>query len=120
MTWALLPAVAVAGAVGAVLRHAVVQATARWRLPYGVLIVNAAGSLAAGVLVGVWQGLDPGFAQVALTGFCGGLTTFSTLSVDTVRLAVERGRGVAALNVAGNLAVGFAAVAVGVAIGRAW
>ncbi|HRQ01101.1 MAG TPA: CrcB family protein [Terrimesophilobacter sp.] len=46
-----------------------------------------------------------------LAGVCGGLTTFSTLSVETVQLLQERRAGFAIASVGANLVVGVAACA---------
>ncbi len=86
MTALTLLALAGAGALGSLLRHlAGVALPARGALPWGVLLVNVAGSFLAGLAV---AGVDDAALQLAIvTGFCGGLTTFSTHAVDTVRLA---------------------------------
>jgi len=103
-----------AGAGGAVLRYLAGRAGARSRWPWPVLVVNVAGSLIAGVA------LHSEFALVVVTGFAGGLTTFSTFGVETVQLALE-GRWRAALgNVAANLALGLTAAAAGWALGSLW
>lgn len=103
----------VAGAAGAVLRHLAGRAGARSRWPWPVLLVNVAGSLVAGVAV------HTDLALVVVTGFAGGLTTFSTFSVETVRLALE-GRWRAAVgNVVANLALGLAAATAGWMLGSA-
>ena len=76
----IVAAMALAGGVGAVLR---LLATLRWR-EGGTLGVNIVGSALLGVLVGADAGSDA--LLVAGTGFCGGLTTFSTYAVEVVAL----------------------------------
>lgn len=102
MTPLLVLAVAVGGALGAVLRHlASVGLAGRGRIPWGVLVVNVGGSFIAGLALGL--PLDPTVKLIVLTGFCGGLTTFSTLSVDTVQLALAGKHRAALTSVALNL-----------------
>ena len=117
MTGALSPlvvaAVLVAGAVGAVLRYALSRAlpVRPGHLPGGILIVNVVGSALAGALIGLAEraALDGDLRLVLVTGFCGGLTTFSTWSVETIEL-VDGGRWRAAiLNVVMTLVLGIAA-----------
>lgn len=117
MTGALSPlvvaAVVVAGAIGAMLRYALSRAlpVRPGHLPGGILIVNVAGSAVAGALIGLAEraALDGDLQLVLVTGFCGGLTTFSTWSVETIEL-VDGGRWRAAvLNVVMTLALGIAA-----------
>ncbi|GAA1797374.1 fluoride efflux transporter CrcB [Agromyces neolithicus] len=117
MTGALSPlvvaAVLVAGAIGAVLRYALSRAlpVRPGHLPGGILIVNVVGSAVAGALIGLAERatLDGDLRLVLVTGFCGGLTTFSTWSVETIEL-VDGGRWRAAmLNVIVTLALGIAA-----------
>ena len=78
----------IAGALGAVLRYGVDAALGRLHtlpLPIGTWTINVTGSLALGVLSG-WQ-LPADLVAVLGTGLCGGFTTFSTASVEAVRLA---------------------------------
>ena len=102
--------IALAGSVGALARFLVDGAVrSRWApdLPWATLFINVSGSLALGVLTGLvlFQG-DPNNLRLILgTGFCGGYTTFSTASFETVRL-IQRGAMVAALgNAFGTLAL---------------
>jgi len=91
-TWdaSRVAAILVGGAAGAVVRWAVVTTVTTGRFPWPVLAVNVAGSLLLGVLLaGEWSHPT---ARVLLhdaggIGFCGGLTTFSTFSVEVVNLA---------------------------------
>ena len=111
----IVAAVLVAGAVGAVLRYALSRAfpVRPGHLPGGILIVNVVGSGVAGALIGLAErgALDGDLRLVLVTGFCGGLTTFSTWSVETIEL-LDGGRWRAAiLNVVVTLVLGLAAAA---------
>ncbi|WP_316671214.1 CrcB family protein [uncultured Propionibacterium sp.] len=85
---------AAAGGLGAVARFvvdAVIRSRLRTELPLGTILVNLAGSLLLGLITGlVVTGGDDRLALVAGTGFCGGFTTFSTASVEIVRLSRAR------------------------------
>jgi CrcB protein len=116
MTAAVVAAALVAGALAALLRYgiSVVATRRKASLPWAVLIVNVAGSLVAGVAIALADGLgDPGIRLILLTGFAGGLTTFGTLTVETVQLVVEGRWRVAAGSVAANLVAGIAAFLAG-------
>lgn len=113
----VVAAVLVAGAVGAVLRYALSRAfpVRPGHLPGGILIVNVVGSGLAGALIGLAEraALAGDLRLVLVTGFCGGLTTFSTWGVETIEL-LDGGRWRAAiLNVVMTLALGLAAAAGG-------
>ena len=103
-------AVLLAGAAGAVLRYLASLVLAGRRFPWAVLVVNVAGSLLAGAAAAALEG---DARLILLTGFCGGLTTFSALSVETVQLVLDGRTRVAALSVAANLVAGIAAAALG-------
>ena len=112
--------IALAGGAGAVLRHALdltVTARMRGRFPLGILIVNLLGSFALGLVLGL--ALDHEVAAVLATGLLGGFTTFSTASVDTVRLLAARRWGAAAANGLGMLAAASVLAVVGILAGRA-
>ncbi len=110
--------VAVGGALGAAGRYRITEwAKGKWgdAFPWGTLIVNVAGSLMLGLLLGlVLTGKLPKWSRYAAgAGFMGALTTFSTFSVDTV-LLLRAGKVAAALgNVTANVLVGLVAAAVG-------
>jgi CrcB protein len=115
-------ALLVAGAVGAVIRYALSRAypVRPGHLPGGILIVNVVGSLVAGAVIGLAEraAISDDVRLVLLTGFCGGLTTFSTWSVETIEL-VDGGRWRAAiLNVLVTLALGLGAAVAGYLIAR--
>lgn len=86
--------------------------------PWATLTVNVTGCLMIGLSIGVTGrlGLAPEWQTAVATGLAGGLTTFSSWTTATVRLLSESRFGAAALNVGANLAAGFAAAAVGIAL----
>jgi CrcB protein len=115
LTPLVVGAVLVAGAVGAVLRYALSRAfpVRPGHLPGGILIVNVLGSGVAGALIGLAERaeLSGDLELILVSGFCGGLTTFSTWTVETIEL-LDGGRWRAAiLNVVVTLVLGLAAAA---------
>lgn len=83
-------AISVSGAAGAGVRWAVVSATAADGFPWAVLLLNVAGSVLLGALLAEeWSrpAARLWFHDVGAIGFCGGLTTFSTFTVEIVDLA---------------------------------
>jgi CrcB protein len=87
--------VALAGGVGAMTRYVVDSGIrSRWptTFPVGTLLINVSGSLILGVLTGlvIAHGAATDLRTIAGVGFCGGYTTFSAASVETVRLAEAR------------------------------
>ena len=116
-TLGLALAVAVAGGLGAVLRALVIHHVARRRpdpLPLGTMLVNASGSLLLGFLTGLsmYHGFGPHDLDVAGIGLCGGYTTWSTASWETVHLVRDGHRPEALLYTFGGLAL-----CLGVAVG---
>jgi CrcB protein len=86
--------------------------------PWATLTVNVTGCLIIGLSIGITGriGLGPEWQTAVATGLAGGLTTFSSWTTATVRLLSESRFGAAALNIGANLAAGFAAAAVGIAL----
>jgi CrcB protein len=102
-------AVLVGGMIGAPARYLTdraVQARRDSVFPWGTLLVNLAGSLVLGFLLGaqLHLGLPPLAYALLATGLCGGLTTFSTFSYETLRLLEDGALAAAAANVLGSLA----------------
>ncbi|GAA2171013.1 hypothetical protein GCM10009846_03330 [Agrococcus versicolor] len=108
--------VAVAGGLGAVVRLALTRLGHPERLPWPILVANLAGAFVAGLATRALAG-DPLLLLVVVTGFCGGLTTFSTWMVDTVRLADRRRVRAAVANVAVTVVGGVGLAAAGLAVG---
>ena len=106
----MIALVLLAGALGAVIRFLVARLVAP---PWAVLAVNVVGSFVAGVLIGATTG---DLRVILLTGFCGGLTTFSSFTVETVQLVLEGRARRALLSVGLNLVLGVGAAALGFAL----
>lgn len=110
----------VAGALGALLRYGTTRLFARLNdeLPWAVLAVNATGSFIGGIVLGLvtTHAVGSDVQLVVMGGLAGGLTTFSTFSVETVQLAIARRWGIVATTVGANLALGIGAAVLGFAI----
>jgi CrcB protein len=103
------------GAVGAPARYLAdrfVQSRHRIRFPFGTLAVNLVGCFLLGLLAGgaAHSGWSANTIALLGTGFCGGLTTFSTFSVEAVDLARLRMRA---------RAVGYVALSAGAGVALA-
>jgi CrcB protein len=114
----LLPAVAGAGAAGAVARYVIDRLVVphhRGPLPVATLLINTSGALILGLLTGalLYHGLDRTADAIAGTGFCGGYTTFSTFSVENVRLAQEGHLATSIRYISSSLVLGLGAAALG-------
>jgi CrcB protein len=112
-----------AGATGSLTRFLLdASIKQRWRSPFplATVVINVTGSLLLGVLAGVvlFHGQSIMWQTVVGTGFCGGYTTFSTASFETVRLVQQDRRALALLNAIGSLVTSVGACAVGLAV--AW
>lgn len=105
------------GGAGAVLRYLVGRWLASPHFPWHTLGINVAGSFALGLLAG-WHRDRLGVFALLGTGLCGGFTTFSTFSLETL-LLMERGRPWAAAGYAGgSVAAGLVGVLVAVRLTR--
>ena len=114
--------IALAGGLGAGSRFVLdglLTERSRRNLPTATLVINVLGSFLLGVVAGwVGSGGPPLVRSVAGIGFLGGFTTFSTASVELVRLARAE-RPVAAAGLAATmLALSVAGVLLGLALGR--
>lgn len=111
-------AVALAGGAGAAARFVLdgaVRGRTRSSFPWGTALINVSGSFLLGLLGGLLarHAVSPGAYAVAGTGFLGGFTTFSTASVEAVRLVQRRRWGAAAGSVLGVAALAVVAAAAG-------
>jgi fluoride exporter len=113
--------VACAGGVGALARALLIHHLGVRRedpLPVGTMVVNASGSLVLGVLTGLslYHGLGPHPLAVAGVGLCGGYTTWSTASWESVHLVHTGHRTEALVYTLGSLVVCIGAAAAGIGL----
>ncbi|MEU9969141.1 fluoride efflux transporter CrcB [Streptomyces malaysiensis] len=121
MNWLL---VMVGAAVGAPLRYLTdrtVQSRHDTVFPWGTFTVNVVGCLILGLVTGavVAGGLSSDVQLLIGTGLCGALTTYSTLSYETLRLTEEGARFFAAANTIAGIAAGLGAAFTGAALAQA-
>ncbi|MDX3076994.1 fluoride efflux transporter CrcB [Streptomyces sp. NPDC088354] len=121
MNWALVIAGAVVGAPLRYLTDRAVQARHDTVFPWGTFTVNVAGCLILGALTGaVTYGAASHSVQLLVgTGFCGALTTYSTFSYETLRLAETGARFFAAANAVASVVAGLGAAFIGAALAQA-
>jgi CrcB protein len=117
--------VAIGGALGSMARYGCSDLVARLTgsgLPIGTLVVNISGA----VLIGFFAGLSapegrlllPVPARVFLmTGICGGYTTFSTFSLETLNLLSDGEWAWAIANIVGSVTLCLVGVGLGYAAG---
>lgn len=91
LTWL---AVAVGGALGSLARFwmtGAVAAVTGVRFPWGTLLINILGAFVIGVVAGLTltparMGMHPDLRIFLMVGICGGFTTFSAFSLQTLEL----------------------------------
>jgi fluoride exporter len=112
------------GAVGTGLRYLTSGVAARWLgadFPYGTFLVNIAGSFLIGVIqqVGTTSLLISDTTRLFLAvGIMGGMTTYSSFSYETVRLAQSGAWAQAWLNVLVTTAICLGLCFLGIAVGK--
>jgi len=103
VTWLYI---ALGGALGSISRHAIGLILTRFEnFPLGTFTVNVLGSLAIGIAAGLWevdQRKNP-LPLFLMTGFCGGFTTFSTFSLQTLELIQKNDYSRAGMNMTASV-----------------
>lgn len=118
--WKSILAISVGAVVGALLRW---QLGTRLNaifptIPLGTLVANLIGAYVIGLAIAFFASfsvLAPEWRLLVITGFCGGLTTFSTFSAELMTL-LQQGRiswalGIVATHVVGSVLMTFAGIA---------
>jgi CrcB protein len=108
-------------AVGAPVRYLTdrwVQSTHGTGFPWGTFTVNIVASFVLGLVTGIaaTAAVSPAVAVLIGTGFCGALSTWSTLGYETVRLAEDRAWTQAAFNIVVSVLAGLGAAGLGLAL----
>lgn len=121
MTWVLVVAGAMVGAPFRYLTDRAIQRRHDTVFPWGTFTVNVAGCLILGVVTGtVTDGAASTSVQALLgVGFCGALTTYSTFSYETMRLAETGARLFAVANLTASVVAGMGAMFLGSALAAA-
>jgi CrcB protein len=113
--------VAAGGAIGSVAR-AVVALSLPARFPWATLLVNVLGSLLIGWLMARLGPIEGGTAtslrSLLIAGFCGGFTTFSTFSWQTLEQMQKGQWGAAVANVLLSILLCLLAVWLGFFLGK--
>ncbi|SFF39846.1 CrcB protein [Actinacidiphila alni] len=122
MNWLLVIVGAVVGAPARYLTDRAVQRRHDSAFPWGTFTINVVGCLVLGLITGaVAEGAASSHVQLLVgTGFCGTLTTYSTFSYETLRLAESGARFYAAANAVASVAAGLGAAFTGTALAQAF
>lgn len=112
----ILFAVFIGGGTGSVLRWVLGMKLnpLHHAIPVGTLTANLAGAFIIGLGLALFNRMthiDPMWKLLITTGFCGGLTTFSTFSAEVVFLLQDGRAGWALMNIAVNMLGSFALTA---------
>ncbi|MEF9839792.1 MAG: fluoride efflux transporter CrcB [Lachnospiraceae bacterium] len=115
--------VGIGGSVGSCLRFALTKSMHHFAvsLPLGTLISNIIAGIFIGFFIGLEESvfsLSPRAKLFLTTGLCGGLSTFSTFSLETVVFFSEGKYVVAVLNIILNLGISILGVIVGMTIAK--
>ena len=119
-------AIALGGALGSVSRYWIAAWMVPWSraLPLGTIGINVAGSFIIGFFgtLTLAHGRFPvpeGWRLLVMVGFCGGFTTFSSFSLQTLDLLRTGAVGRACVNVAASVVLCLLSVAAGHYVGAA-
>src|SRR5205814_10615101 len=88
------------GSIGRILSQTLAQRYFPIDFPVGTIVVNIAGSFLAGLIYGLAEHrgfLSPQTRLFLLSGVCGGFTTFSSFSLETLNLLHQSQFGAAAI-----------------------
>jgi fluoride exporter len=121
VSWLLVVVGAMVGAPARYLVDRAVQARHDTVFPWGTFTVNVAASLILGLVTGavLAGGASTRVGLLVGTGLCGALSTYSTFSYETLRLAENGARRFAVANVVGSVLAAVGAAFLGVAVARA-
>ena len=110
--------VGLGGAVGAMLRYGMtlLACALDWSGNMGTFLVNIIGSFIMGLLISCF-GQGP-WLLMATVGICGGFTTFSTFSMQSVTMLQQEKYGSALLYIVGTVVICIFAAFIGYLLGQ--
>ncbi len=117
--WKSILAIAVGAALGALLRWYLGERLNSLlpNIPPGTLVANLVGAYVIGLAIAffaIFSTISPEWRLLVITGFCGGLTTFSTFSAE-ITTQLQHGQwlwalGAVAIHVIGSVAMTLAGI----------
>jgi CrcB protein len=117
-----LAAVALGGIVGAIVRTALAgwfpHAADAW--PWATFAVNLAGAFVLGAVITLIHERHAFRRRLLATGFCGALTTFSTMQLELLRMLDADALGLAVAYAAISITLGLGCVLAGAGLARLW
>jgi CrcB protein len=116
--------IGIGGMIGSILRYSVYLLMLRgsiFPLPWGTFAVNVTGSFLIGLIIGWTDKAGIGSQEWRLflaTGLCGGFTTFSALSLESVNMLKAGNLSWAFLYITGSVLFGIGATFLGLMFSR--
>ncbi|MGK0313887.1 MAG: CrcB protein [Saprospiraceae bacterium] len=104
------------GGLGSLCRYAIGQyMTTESSFPFGTFVTNIFACLILGVLLGFQtrENFQDNYSLLFITGFCGGFSTFSTFSGESLRLFQTNQAGIALLYIGVSIIFGLLSVYIG-------
>ncbi|MDR1555409.1 MAG: fluoride efflux transporter CrcB [Tannerellaceae bacterium] len=117
--------VGLGGGIGSICRFLLSLFTHKLNLtgifPLATFLANISGCLLIGLLIGIsekYPGPDANLKLLLITGFCGGYTTFSSFSLENIRLLEGHHYLTFVCYISGSLIAGIAAVGLGIFLSK--
>ena len=105
-----LALVGIGGAFGALARYALIRSIPSQKFPIGTFLVNVIGSFILGAFT--FSNSSSSVLLIVGVGICGSFTTFSTFSLETIRLIEEENLLYAIINSIGTLIASLFAISI--------
>jgi CrcB protein len=113
--------VGIGGLFGAMVRYGLMSVFNTTSFAYGTLVANGLGSLLAGVffvIISQKLHLSEAYRLALIVGFCGSLTTLSTISLDSIQLFYNGEYTTSIINMIINICISIVLVVVGIGIAK--